>query len=787
MWTPASRFRPLVALLCGVWLIAFGLSLDDMLRRTAYPPVAIAPAESPESFPRIVGLKAGEMADRQGLRVGDRLLAVGTTDLRGAGYLRWVAAVTRYHGSGVELPLTLERGGQRIRLAYYPSSYARYWPRLPASLAYLACALVLLLRMRPSLLVRALVYCYLVAAAVLVCTFDGAPPETLFGLALQVIGGTLVAPLALRAYLLFPDGVETRAPWQRVMPWLFAPIGILDLSTYLGTPFPRAVGAAGTGLLALGLAIALVLVMLRSYRRTDAIGRRKLKWVGLGHYLAAVPLALLYAAVGGTPDASPLAAIAVSATIVMPVTMLIAVIGYNFLDVDRLWSSTTSISVLVFSGVALLLFVMPSVTRRLSESFGLHETVAELFVIALVSVVAFAGHGPLLERVERLLFAGRVQVEQGMMGLVQALSRTGSPDQLASVAADGLELLLEPGSIVIYARLEDVFSPVVVRGELAPPRFGHGSPLVAALEGHPGPLVRDDPSVGRLGGGQLTPFQRAVLDTLDVPLVAPVRRESRLLGFLCLGAKRSGDVFSSTDVALTALLADKIASELLRFDQSQLVEASRALQERLRQYVPSPLADRLEGEQGLEIGEAEVSVLFVDIRGYSRMVEHLDPQQVFSTVNRYTELVSSLIRENGGTVVEFNGDGMMAVFGAPTPLERKERHAVAAGTLIVERARTIRDSGASIEVGVGVATGLAYVGSIQAVDRMIWTALGNTTNLASRLQAMTRELGADMIIDEPTWRGSGEVASLFEPHPEVDVRGVSGRRSLYLFARTAQA
>src|SRR5262249_49691613 len=162
-----------------------------------------------------------------------------------------------------------------------------------------------------------------------------------------------------------------------------------------------------------------------------------------------------------------------------------------------------------------------------------------------------------------------------------------------------------PNSTVIYLRLEDLFAPSLVRGELAPPRFGLSSPLVSALEGQPGLLVRDDRSVGRLGGGNLTPFQTAVLDTLDVPIVAPIRIENMLMGFLCLGAKRSGDVYSSTDIALLALLVDKISSELLHYDQSQMVEASRALQERLRRYVPSPLVERLEDKQELDLGEVE--------------------------------------------------------------------------------------------------------------------------------------------------------------------------------------
>jgi adenylate cyclase len=79
-----------------------------------------------------------------------------------------------------------------------------------------------------------------------------------------------------------------------------------------------------------------------------------------------------------------------------------------------------------------------------------------------------------------------------------------------------------------------------------------------------------------------------------------------------------------------------------------------------------------------------------------------------------------------------------------------------------------------------VATGQAFVGNVHAVDRLIWTALGNTTNLASRLQSLTRDLDAAMIIDEATWRRAGADAELFRPAPGTEIRGRKEHENLYL-------
>jgi adenylate cyclase len=94
------------------------------------------------------------------------------------------------------------------------------------------------------------------------------------------------------------------------------------------------------------------------------------------------------------------------------------------------------------------------------------------------------------------------------------------------------------------------------------------------------------------------------------------------------------------------------------------------------------------------------------------------------------------------------------------------------------RALRFGDEAQGLDVGIGIATGPAYVGSIQAVDRAIWSALGNTTNLAARLQALTREREASVALDETTRRQAGAAAAAFASLGIVPIRG---RRPLEVF------
>jgi adenylate cyclase len=176
--------------------------------------------------------------------------------------------------------------------------------------------------------------------------------------------------------------------------------------------------------------------------------------------------------------------------------------------------------------------------------------------------------------------------------------------------------------------------------------------------------------------------------------------------------------------------------------------------------------------------------MFVDIRGYTQLAQGKRAEEIFSLVNRYTRKVSEIVRAHGGSVVEFAGDGLMAVFGAPQDLERKEQAAAETAREVCHAVAGLSvegDSGqrTALSVGVGIATGLAFVGNIQATDRLIWSAIGNTTNFAARLQALTRELGAAIVVDATTRLRARQVTADFREHRETAIQGRQNTETVY--------
>jgi adenylate cyclase len=122
---------------------------------------------------------------------------------------------------------------------------------------------------------------------------------------------------------------------------------------------------------------------------------------------------------------------------------------------------------------------------------------------------------------------------------------------------------------------------------------------------------------------------------------------------------------------------------------------------------------------------------------------------------------------------------MMAVFGAPRALDHKEAAAVECAVRLANEIPRLGATEKALAVGVGVATGMAFVGNIEAVDRTIWSAIGTTTNLAARLQSLTKERQSRVLIDGVTYSRAISIASDFVPLGEEVIRGVTAPVAMY--------
>jgi class 3 adenylate cyclase len=769
----------LLVSLLGLWVACAALHVKQLAGgQLAWVSVYVAAPSSGDGFPTVRGFWPGATRAAYGtLAVGDRLLNVGGADLRGVGPLGFVArtyaAAAERHD--LRVPLAFESRGFARKTTIHLVPVAFPWRMLPLTSSLVVTGALVLAR-RPGRRVARAFFLLAIAYGLHWTFFFGGPrPQTDAWVLVFICASLVMLPLILRAVLIFPAEVapaDGRLPWW---PWLFAIFGPISSSWIFGVPFPPEVGFRAVFIVNVAFIATVLAVLTRNYRRAGPTGRRQLKWVVLGMYLGTVPVLLTDVAAAIAPPLWWLHEVAVIAEIFIPLCVLIAIVRTNYFDVDRLITGAAVYSVLSVLLFAAVLTAVPQLARLAGRAAGVDPRTVQLVLSVVVASGLVPARRALRPRMERVLFHERHALRAGVENLLRELAAAAGPEELLTLVGERLEALVRPQTCVIYAPLGVSFVPVFAcgteRGD-GPPTLSADAAAIIAQWTRTAPLDLERRTPARRQG--LTHDERAALEPLRAAVLVPVRRGADLAAAICLGAKRSGDIYTATDLALLAAVADKVSGELLRYDTAVILRQERKMSEVLRRYVPQPVAARLTRGQAIEGGERDVSVLFVDIRGYTTYSEAQAAGTVFSMLNRYTEAVSAVIQRRGGTVVEFLGDGLMAVFGAPDALPDHARVSVQAACEVVATVRRLAlgsDRDEPIAVGIGIASGQAFVGNIRTSDRFVYTAVGDVVNLASRIQGLTRELRAAIAIDARTHRTAGDWAARFERHERVRIRG----------------
>jgi len=254
---------------------------------------------------------------------------------------------------------------------------------------------------------------------------------------------------------------------------------------------------------------------------------------------------------------------------------------------------------------------------------------------------------------------------------------------------------------------------------------------------------------GALGG-----LEQGLLYLLYLPDITPAHVEA--LPSLSAAHAMQRSVYlllAGVLAAVAAQVGRRIAERVVE----QLIE-----QERVRrlfgEYVSSKAVDEvLSGDLALAGERREVTVLFADIRSFTTLSASLEPEQVVAFLNRYFAAVSQVISVEGGMVNKFMGDGLLAVFGAPEPQPDHARRAMRAAWAMVAAAATVKQpDGQPTAIGVGLHTGALVLGSIGSPHHRDYTVIGDTVNVASRVEGLTRELGECVLLTEETRAAAGE-------------------------------
>jgi adenylate cyclase len=254
-------------------------------------------------------------------------------------------------------------------------------------------------------------------------------------------------------------------------------------------------------------------------------------------------------------------------------------------------------------------------------------------------------------------------------------------------------------------------------------------------------------------------------------ICAPLITESNVHGVVYADRLDPFATFTQDDLELISAVAAQTAVAVETIKAHKRLAREEVARANYSRFMPEYVVKQLlEDPDSFRLGGVNqtITLLFADIRGFTSLSENQSPEKVVALLNRYFSAMSEIIFGNGGTLDKYIGDGLMAIFGAPKASKKDADNAVKTAIEMQKRVQVLNkqlriEGFQEIGVGIGLHTGVATIGYIGSEQRSEYTAIGDTVNLASRLESSSK--GGEILISEDTARACNEPLRIKKREP----------------------
>ncbi len=256
-------------------------------------------------------------------------------------------------------------------------------------------------------------------------------------------------------------------------------------------------------------------------------------------------------------------------------------------------------------------------------------------------------------------------------------------------------------------------------------------------------------------------------------ICAPLITQSGVHGVLYADRLDPFAAFSPDHLEMISAVAAQTAVTVETVKAHRRLAREEVARANYSRFMPEYVVQQLvENPDSFKLGGVNqtITVLFADIRGFTTLSENENPENVVGLLNQYFTAMTEIIFEHGGTLDKYIGDGLMALFGAPATTSDDARNAVTAAVAMQKKLETLSadmdmQGFSKITIGIGLHTGIATIGYIGSERRYEYTAIGDTVNLASRLESNAK--GGQILISEATAQAAGNIFPLVKREPLI--------------------
>jgi class 3 adenylate cyclase len=742
---------------------------------------------------------------KAGLRWPDQVVAVNGSPVRSMAELQ---AAVRAAGVGGAVTYTVDREGSRrevtVRTMRFDAVdvFMTFGLTALSGLGYMLIGVVVFVLKPDTRATSAFVAACFFLSLFAIVSFDIQSSHGGF-IRLYLLANAFFPGAWIHLSLVFPQPrrLVLRQPWVQLLPYVVSGLLTVPMDVLYPDPSFLAVYKLVRLYAIVGAAALLIALLAAYFGDASPLERQRARVVLLGASLAfPLPAVAYYLSLFGS-ELSPVIIqnnfLAVP-ILIFPAAVAYAIVRHNLFDVDLYIKRAVGYGImtaLVAVAYVSAQFLLGTIALRP----GLGDLAEHVYPVLFAFLVVCL-FNPINRRVqaavERAFFRTRSDYKQTVGTVAGALTSMLDLQQIVQqllytltreVAIDAAGvLLLEPARAESRAFLLSHHS-----GRAAQPvrqlALPGDDPVLAVLR-HTKRLItiydlQEDP---RYADGR--DVSLAGLQRLGAHLATPLLHRGEVTGAVVLGGKKSGHFYSREDIDLVETMANQAAvaiqnarahEEVVRYAGEleaslRRIQILESIRTNLAKFVPTTVRQLIEESPdapSLDKRQADVSVLFADITGYTRLSARMELDDVNRLVERYFGAFLDEILRHGGDVNETAGDGLMVIFQDSDPRRHAEA-AVLTARAIQRRAAEINgerdDAFEPITMHVGVNSGVASVGATKieglAGTRWTYTASGPTTNIAARLAALAE--GASVIISEETYRRLGDPSRFEDLGPQ---------------------